>query len=154
MLLEASYLVALLIALARTKLLEVDIVTFGHFGIPPNLASLYYHTAPMELAVEKLNSDLNGSIHFNIKFVYDYHHLGCGPYVEDITNMVAKWYYKECRPENVSLPVVVSPGMLSVTDVSMYSSESLLTDTIQLECGSADIVSYLCGTYDVFHMAT
>ena len=111
MLHEAVCFLTLLTALADGNVLEVDIVAFGYFGNPPNLAFLYYHTAPMELAVESLNSDLNGSMHFNLDFVYDKKHAGCGPYLDDVTDMAARWYYKNRRPENVSLSVVASPGM-------------------------------------------
>ena len=100
----------LLAALANASMLEVDVVAFGVFG-QPTMASLYYHTATMELAVKRINSAFNGSLHVNLQFVFDNRQLGCGQYLEDISDMVARWYYKKRRPENASISIIVNAGI-------------------------------------------
>ena len=91
-------------------ILEVDVAAMSYYSKKPNLATFEYTIAPMEMAVEDVNWHFRGSLHFNLILVYDRRHDSCPQFLDDSTGMVAKWYYTQRRPENVSLSVLVSPG--------------------------------------------
>ena len=65
---------------------------------------------PMEMAVADMNALFRETIRFNLETVYDRRHANCPQYLEDAVDVPARWYYRQRRPENVSLSVVVSPG--------------------------------------------
>ena len=132
-------------------MLEVDVAVLGVLGYSPNLGPLHYNVAPRELAVENVNSQFNGSLHFNLELVYNSRHQSCSQYIDDVTDMAASWYYRKRRAENVSLSVVVSPGMLTR---QKGTSTFIRHCHCVAACGEANLIGYLCGLWDVFYMAT
>ena len=92
------------------RVLEVDIAAIGYLANPLNLGALIYNAAPMEMAIEDMNSQYNDTIKFNLDLVYDARHSNCSQYLDDAVDVAARWYYRKRRPQNVSLSVVVSPG--------------------------------------------
>ena len=101
----------LILPVVTNAILEVDIAAIGCFSRPPFLASLDWNVAPMQMAVEDVNIRFNGSVHYNLDFVYDITHTAnWRQYLDDAEDVAAKWYYRKRRAENVSLSVVVSPG--------------------------------------------
>ena len=74
----------------------------------------------MQMAVEDVNIRFNESIHFNLDLVYDSNHtIDWRQYLDDAEDVAARWYYRKRRSENVSVSVVVSPGM-SINDAQIW----------------------------------
>ena len=104
-----------ILSVASGQPFQVDIATFG-FTTKNVLASLPFAQPPIELAVEDVNSHYNGTLQFNVRFISEPSLLDCKVYSEEVSKLVAEWFYKERRPENEALSVVVSSG----TDFSKW----------------------------------
>lgn len=88
--------------------LEVDIVSFVHVS-RKNAAGLVYHTAPLQMAVEHENDRYYGNLRFKLITVATGPLVEFQDYVDDAPEITSQWYYRQKRPSNQTLTVIISP---------------------------------------------
>ena len=96
---------------AQMAVRNVDILTIGSYS-PTTLVSFYYHKPIFDMAVEHVNALHNGSLIFNVSYVFGASKSDCIELGEESTRYLAEWYYRNKRPQNQAVSVIAIPGMI------------------------------------------
>ena len=96
-------------SITQCRVLEVDFAAFGSNDTNA-LASFVYTRPLIEMAVEDLNQQFNGTLKLSVRFISDDERLTCLEFESEAEDLFAKWYYQQRRPNREALSVVISPG--------------------------------------------